>query len=253
MFRILGALIHFPYFSMMDFAHRCHDIFYYWRNPLFRKADIALMRAYFLRNPYRMCRRFFSSKKCPEPNQNKVQTIYGETFCMTLELLMRRMGMDAHDRVYELGCGRGRSCFYFNAMSGAQVIGIDLNPVFIKKATKIANTLAADNISFIEDSIFNVDLADATIIYFYGIAFNDTATLGLIEKFSQLPAGIRIACVGFSLNDYYDEPLFLEVDEFEAFYLWGKTRIWVCETLGQIEEDNVALSAEFVSEFLDNS
>lgn len=249
--RLFKALLLFPYFTLMDWLHRLHDITYYRRSAAFKKADLALTKSYLLRNPYAICRRYFSSKKCPEKNSDRVQVIYGETFCMTFELFIAKLGIRQHDRFIDLGCGRGRGCFFIHAMTGAEVIGIDLNPTFIKKATAIVERQQLTGISFRLENIFESDLSQATILYFYGVAFSDTATLGIIEMFNQLPAGIRIICVGFSLNDYYDEPLFDELDEFEVFFLWGKTTVWVCETRGN--QVNAELSDQIVSEFNYNS
>mgnify|MGYP001052342183 CR=1 FL=1 len=247
MFRLLNAFIHFPYYTIMELLHRLHDMLYYYKNTEFRKADLALFRAYLFRNPYLMCRRYLSSKKCIEPNKDKVQVIYGETLCMTFELLIAKLAITEHDIVFELGCGRGRGCFFIHAMTNAEVVGIELNPTFVKKANVIKDKLAITNMSFVQDNIFEADLSRATVMYFYGVAFSDTATIGLIEKFCQLPAGIRIICIGFSLNDYYDQPLFDEIDEFEVFFLWGKTQVYVCQTKGQ---DDIASLSDQVLQLL---
>ena len=56
---------------------------------------------------------------------------------------------------------------------------------------------------------------------------------------------------GFSLNDYYEEELFEDIDDFPVFYLWGKTRVYVCQTKGDpVDED---LSAQIVSQLEQNS
>jgi len=235
----------------MEWLHRLHDLIYYRRSPQFKKADLALTKAYLFRNPYRICRSYFSSKKSPEQNANRVQVIYGETFCMTFELFIAKLKITEHDRFIDLGCGRGRGCFFIHALTGAETIGLDLNPTFIKKANAINEKQALTKIYFREEDIFEANLAEATILYFYGVAFSDIATIGLIEKFAQLPAGIRIICVGFSLNDYYEDEIFIEIDEFDVFFLWGKTRVWICQTQGSDVESDI--SDDFVNQFEQNS
>lgn len=251
MFRVLSAFFHFPYFTLMDIMHRIHDAACYYKYKSFRQADLALTKSYLLRNPYAMCRKFFTTAKGKESGVNRVQVIYGETFCMTFELIAHRLNIGPHDIFYDLGCGRGRGVFFMNALTGAKTIGVEINPDFVKKATAIQEKLALDNVTFKEESIFDSDLSYSTVLYFYGIAFNDKAILTLIEKFVQLPAGIRIVCVGFSLNDYYEEELFEDIDDFPVFYLWGKTRVYVCQTKGDpVDED---LSAQIVSQLEQNS
>ena len=46
----------------MDIMHRIHDAACYYKYKSFRKADLALTKSYLLRNPYAMCRKFFTTE-----------------------------------------------------------------------------------------------------------------------------------------------------------------------------------------------
>ena len=232
----------FPYFSLMDMFHRISDVLRYYIGSgpgpkEFRKTDLALTRTYLLRNPYAMCRRHFFSKAFPSAELNQVQTVYGETLLMTLELINAKLRINQYDLIMDLGSGRGRNCFFWHAYTQAQVVGVELNPDFVNLANSIRDRFQLQRLEFVHDNIFDADLSQATILYFYGVAFSEQATLGLIEKFSQLSPGIVILSVGFSLNDYYDAPIFVELESFEVFFVWGKTRIHVMQTKPQIMTD----------------
>ncbi len=60
-----------------------------------------------------------------------------ETPLTSLEVIARECQLSVRDVVFELGCGRGRTCFWLNQFIGCAVIGIDYVPAFIEKALKV--------------------------------------------------------------------------------------------------------------------
>src|SRR5262245_46123073 len=116
-------------------GHHCIDFcktwLYYYGDPLFRKVDTRLLLSYWLDNPYRVCSRFFRSRGEEDPYT------FGETPLTTLEEIAHRCQISNRDTVLELGCGRGRTCFWLARFVGCRAIGIDIVPTFIERAQRV--------------------------------------------------------------------------------------------------------------------
>jgi len=233
----LKAIILMPYVISMEWLHRFHDALHYYKSKQFRATEWALFKAYWFKNPYRMCKKYFKSKALNDEQRQTVQTIYGETLCMTFDMIQARMRVNAEDRIYELGAGRFRGAFFLHAFTPAHIVGIEMNPTFVKIARDIQTKCGLDRLSIRQENMLDSDLSDATLIYFYGVAFNDEASVLLINKFAQLPAHVRILCVGFSLNEYEpaDQPKFTTLETFPVFFLWGRVDIWVMSPLAPVD------------------
>ena len=76
--------------------------------------------------------------------------------------------VDSASVVYDLGCGDGRISVECAKIPAAKIVGVDLNEVYLKMAwnnykTEIINPA---NINFIHDDIDNIDISDATHIFY---------------------------------------------------------------------------------------
>ncbi|MEX0732005.1 MAG: class I SAM-dependent methyltransferase [Aquisalimonadaceae bacterium] len=194
----------------------------FYPNTRFLRVDMQLSLSYFALNPYRICENYLK-----DWSSYDVQKVYGETFLTTLASIGRAVNLSEKDVVYELGCGRGRCVFWFNAFYKCRTIGVDINPVFIDKARRIKSALKFDNVEFKLASIMDVRFDDATIIYLYGTAFEDHAVERLVERFSHLTPGTRVVSVSYPLTAYMKEPLFELEQELAARFLWGYTTVYV--------------------------
>jgi len=190
--------------------------------PPFRRADIRCLLAYLVHTPEAVCHRYL--RHFPE---NEVQKIYGETFFTTLEAIANAVQLGKDDVIYDLGCGRGRSVFWFNAMYGCRSIGVEINPVFVTQAQKIQSKVGMNNVTFLLANVMDIDYGDATVIYLYGTAFNDVAITRLVKRFKTLKTGTRVVSVSYALNAYADEPLFEMEQKLVGKYLWGSTEIYI--------------------------
>ena len=128
---------------------------------------MALVLSYWGANPYHVARRFAEWQ-----GEKEVYT-YGETPLTTLDAITREYGLTKDDVVFELGCGRGRSCFWLGTILGCKTIGIDYNPYFIGIATKITKKYGMEQLEFRCEDILHTDLTGATVIYLYGSAYED--------------------------------------------------------------------------------
>ncbi len=98
-----------------------------WYSPEFHKIFKKFSRYY--RGPTELSRRYY--RMC---TQSAVSAAPGK-------------------RCLDVGCGMGTQSLLLAASGAHQVIGLDINPVYIKLSHERAERWGADNITFVEDSI----------------------------------------------------------------------------------------------------
>src|SRR5207253_2734624 len=126
---------------------------------------------------------------------------YGETPLSTLDVIVKHCHITATDTVFELGCGRGRTCFWMNQFVGCRVVGIDYIPEFIQRANRIRSRFDLVDVQFREEDILNSQLTGATVIYLYGTCYSTPFIQTLIKNFALLPRGTKIITVSYPLSD----------------------------------------------------
>jgi SAM-dependent methyltransferase len=194
----------------------------YYPNARFRRADFHCFLAYLTRSPEAICHRYLR-----DACDDDVQKIYGETFFTTLEEIADAVGLSERDVIYDLGCGRGRTVFWFNALRGCRAVGVDINRYFIVQARRIQRKADIDGVEFVLANVLDLDYDDATVIYLYGTAFSDTAVMRLVRRFASLKKGTRVVSVSYPLNDYADTPLFKLERTINGKFPWGDTEIYI--------------------------
>lgn len=199
----------------------CCVVMRYYPNFSFAKIDTALLLSYFFTNPFRISKSFLTQK-----GEKEIYT-YGETPLTTLELIARNCEITAQDVVFELGCGRGRTCFWLNQWIGCSVVGIDYVPIFIEKAQCIKERFHIQNASFRLEDIFQTDLKGATVVYLYGTCYSAANIDLLIERFSKLPKGTKIITVSYSLTEFQPKAPFKIIKQFSAAFTWGQTDVYL--------------------------
>lgn len=193
----------------------------YYGDPLFRKIDIYLLRSYLHQNPYRMCRDFLKSKGKEEIY------VYGETPLTTMEKIADESGIGPGDVVYELGSGRGRSCFWLYCFKKCRVVGIEFVPEFVSIAQKIQRKFGIDKVNFIFRDILNTPFSNATVIYFYGTIADSQFIIKLIDKFDELPKGTKVITVSYPLTHFSSKSRFEIIKSFSGKFTWGETEVYV--------------------------
>ena len=196
-------------------------VYRYYSHSQFAKIDLALLFSYLFINPFRISKHFLSAK-----GEKEVYT-YGETPLTTLELIAYACDMTSRDVVFELGCGRGRTCFWLNQIIGCRVVGIDYVPLFIEKGQAIIQRFQLQHLSFRLEDLFQADLKGATVIYLYGTCFSAASIDLLIERLIQLPKGTKIITVSYALTDFQPNAPFRIVKHFLAPFTWGKTYVYL--------------------------
>ena len=170
-------------------------VFNYYRKLSFLKIDSSLLLSYLFANPFRISRLFLQTR-----GEENIY-MYGETPLTTMDYISQQCGLKQNDRVFELGCGRGRSCFWLNQWIGCSVVGIDFVPDFISKAERVRARYHLDSIEFRLENLFESNLSGATAIYLYGTCYSDQEIITLIKRFEELPKGTKIITVSYSLLD----------------------------------------------------
>lgn len=201
-------------------AHR------YYPNFDFAKIDTTLLFSYLFSNPFRISKHFLKEKE-----ETEVYT-YGETPLTTLESIAHKCQITAQDVVVELGCGRGRACFWLNQIIGCSVVGIDYVPSFIEKAEKIKNLFQVQRLSFRLEDFLQSDLKDATVVYLYGTCLSTNQIQTLIRHLSKLPKGTKVITVSYALNDFQSDAPFKMITQFPATFAWGETDVYLQEKTG---------------------
>jgi protein-L-isoaspartate O-methyltransferase len=129
--------------------------------------------------------------------------------------------------VVELGCGRGRTCFWLNQFIGCRVIGIEYVPTFIEKARHVQEKQGISGVTFRLEDLFHTDLQGATTVYLYASCFSPEEIDRLIEQFSRLPDGTKIITVSYALTDYQPSAPFQLIKQFPARFTWGTAVVFL--------------------------
>lgn len=211
--------------KLRNLLEYCSVIFRYYGNANFRRVDLAFLRSYLFRNPFHISKKFLILKG------EKELYAYGETPLTTLGEIANECGITSQDTVYELGCGRGRTCFWLNTYLGCRVIGIDYVPEFIEKALEIVQKCDLKNIEFRTEDILRADYTGASVLYLYGTCYEEPFIKKLIAHLKGLPKGTKIISVSYPLTEYAPADQFKLIKEFEGSFTWGEADIYLQEIL----------------------
>ena len=123
-----------------NFVEFLKVVWKYYPTLSFFKIDVALLLTYLFDNPFKISKRFLTKKG------EKDVYAYGETPLTTLDYIAKECRLSSKDVVFELGCGRGRTCFWLNQFIGCKVVGIEIIPEFVERAERITRKLNVKNV-----------------------------------------------------------------------------------------------------------
>lgn len=188
----------------------------YYSNFRFFKIDLSLLLAYAFKSPFRISKRYLTQKG------EKDVYAYGETPLTTLDFISRSCQISKNDVVFELGCGRGRTCFWLNSWIGCRVVGIEHIPDFVSMAKAIKERFQVQDVEFLQEDILEADFTGATVFYIYGTCFDDDFIVKLADKIGALPPGIKVITVSYALAEYAPGHVFEILKRFPARFTWGE-------------------------------
>ncbi|WP_461536898.1 SAM-dependent methyltransferase [Spongorhabdus nitratireducens] len=225
----LKALLKYPEYLLFGcYYHACEIIEFwrvvwrYYRYPRFALADSLIQLKYLFTNSDRICFNYLKRFSTRD-----VQRWYGETWLSTFSKISKAADINREDHLYELGCGRGRLVFWASEVLGVKATGIDLNPVFIRRAESVRCRIKSHLAHFRCENIMQADLSAATVVYLYGTAFEEEAFPGLTTLLKTTASGTRIITVSWPVTRLVDDGSFSTVKEISGRYLWGKGTIYI--------------------------
>jgi SAM-dependent methyltransferase len=192
----------------------------YYSNKQFRKVDCAFIQKYLFKNPFRISKNFSLERGAVD-----VYT-YGETPLTTMQLIADACEIQEEDTVFELGCGRGRTCFWLSIFKRCHVVGIELIPEFVEIAQHIKKEQHLQRVCFLQEDMLKSDLSKASVIYLYGTCYEADFIHRLIKKFEKLPIGTRVITVSYSLAEFGATRYFLE-RVFSVPFTWGEGDVYL--------------------------
>ena len=196
-------------------------IYRYYPKISFMKIDLTLLLSYLFNSPYKISKKFLIERE-----ENDIYA-YGETPLTALDKISKYARLTDRDVVMELGCGRGRTCFWLRSFIGCKVIGVDYIGSFIEKANKIKSDFGLDGIDFVCEDMFNTDLSKATVIYLYGTCMDDDSIEKLTKKIEKLPSGTKIITVSYPLTDYTQKQYLELMNVFPVELTWGTADVYI--------------------------
>lgn len=196
---------------------RLQETLHYYHHKRFAYLDLSLSGLYLFSNPYRICRKFLQRKGIKE-----IYT-YGETPLTTLEFIVRSFDVTSSDRWLELGCGRGRTCFWLSQVLGCSVRGVDWVPTFIDKASWLTKIFSLQKLTFQKISIFEADFSWPTVVFLYSTCMGDDEIEALLISMNPLPSNAKVITISEPLR----HPDYQLIRSIGISLPWGKTRAYL--------------------------
>lgn len=115
--------------------------------------------------------------------------------------MLSMAGVTRNDVLYDLGCGDGRIVVTAAQKYGTRGTGVDIDPERIKESNDNARKAGVtDKVRFIQKSLFDVDLRDASVVTLYLLS---SVNLQLRPKLlRELKPGTRVVSHDFDMDDW---------------------------------------------------
>jgi SAM-dependent methyltransferase len=139
----------------------------------------------------------------------------------TVRAMLELARVTGTDVVYDLGSGDGRIVITAAWDFGARGVGVEIDPALVARSrAEVARLGLADRVRVLEQDLFQIDLAPATVVTLYlGAEMNRRLRPKLL---AELAPGSRIVSHDFDMGDWPpDRVVRLQDDGREhALYLW---------------------------------
>lgn len=166
-------------------------------------VDLCFAISAFFSNPYRVCRKFTGAHG------------YGETPLSTFAQLAKCAGLAKGDLFLDLGCGRGKLCFWASLWIGCSSEGVEQVPKFVKQARGLAKLFRVPS-KFYLGVMEEADLSKATVVYLYAMEWDERVLLGMRQGARLITVGAPFEGEGFEM-----------VEAVRVKYPWGTTDAFI--------------------------
>ncbi|MEJ2680324.1 MAG: class I SAM-dependent methyltransferase [Gammaproteobacteria bacterium] len=210
------------YYHVWEWVDYLLTVLLFYRKPGFALTDLLLQSTYFFSSADRLCFTYLQHQ--PE---DQVQIWYGETPLRSFKTLCQAAQISSEDHLFELGSGRGRLAFWADRFVQCTVTGVEINPIFIARAQRIKRLFRRHKLRFLQTNILDAPLAEATVIYLYGTAFEKPAWPRILHALQQTRPGTRVITVSKSLAEWGDTGHFALIHTHWISYVWGKAPVYI--------------------------
>jgi ribosomal protein L11 methylase PrmA len=126
---------------------------------------------------------------------------YVPTSEAVVEGMLALAGVDAGDRLFDLGSGDGRIVIAAALRHGARGVGVDIDPARVAEARRNARAAGVEHlVEFREGDLFAVDLRDATVVTLYLLPdMNERLRPKLL---AELRPGARVVSHAYPAGDW---------------------------------------------------
>ncbi len=194
---------------------------YYLWDWKFFLVDFTILLLYFFRTPFRHVRIY------DESHPDHPIGPYGETDFSTCDKILREFGISKDLSIADMGCGRGRLCFWLRLVRGHRsVLGVEQLPLFIERAQKVQRWFHVSNLTFLNQDWNEVSLTGIDVIYFYGSALEEDTIVALGTKLLHLPPGTKIITTTYWFGEFFPDAFQLE-KKTRARFIWGKADVYL--------------------------
>jgi SAM-dependent methyltransferase len=200
------------------------NLIVFYKNPLLLLVDIKIF-FYYIFN-YSLSIQRYEQEKARLKILDDSCLIYGETPYFSLEKILDNIPVTKDSVFFDLGCGKGRLCFYVECMLNVKSFGFDLIPTYIKTANKIATKHGFAS-KFILKDIFAVDLKDVDILYVAGTCFSKEQRKKLLNKIISIRPGAWIISTSYG----FDHSSLKLKKELDCWFSWGAGKAYIYQVM----------------------
>ena len=131
------------------------------------------------------------------------------------------------DIVYDLGCGDGRIVIAAAKQYGARGVGIDIDPVMIRRARENARYAGVEElVSFEENDLFDAELSKATVVTLYLLTTINVKLRPKLQR--ELRPGTRVVSNTFDMGEWKpNKAVFVDPGGVDNLYLNPKLFLWI--------------------------
>lgn len=208
--------------ALWGFGLYLRDVVAFYRYTPLRKADLKLMRAYGLQNPFRLSA---LGTQALGPDYEDL-TVYGETPWCTLARIAAAVELQPGEHFVELGAGTGRNLLWAHYFAQVKASGYELIPTFVERFKSFENI---PMLQLYEQNWFDVDLKalGGDVYLLVGTCYDDTHREQANDCLRRLPKGKRVITISYALPAHD----FILQRSFIGSFSWGKGTVFIHEKL----------------------
>ena len=193
-------------------------------------AELFLRAVYLFPSPNLLARSYMRGQNHTRKGAGTAHSLlYGHTPTSTLDAIGSACGLSKDMVLYDVGCGAGYSLFYWRYRFGARVLGIELNPSFIKRILWCCGLLKEEYVHAQTVDARAVDYSPADVIYVHGTSFTTELMSALFQRWeSELLLGTVVISVLHHPQDYGAKRL-AAIGSIDGHFPWGVCPVYICQ------------------------